>query len=546
MNDYVYYAHVIHSLFDQGFMDAYRDANPRRRKRILPYLQAVHRRWYYSTLVENTPFSPANFIEGICRSFEIEPDTYTVPEPRTKAKLTSIDMAVRHYTLENHPVVEDMKVLISYCSPYVDLMEEGFLSDTQSLEISRSLSIADPHYASFLMALAGQMKLVTKMPALYITRMQISKTCQETMALPGEELLRKIVDAAIALAAFGLSESIPVPERIFTETFIREILTVPMETDDIFAKVFAFLGYDIEDLLDISSMTMDDSMDTDDLGVDMELLSGTFVMGIVLDRFFFTPFGHYLRIIRPMYVLPFDFDAEISEYMSVCNDPEEAFVAFFAPCSSYTLTDIGLEIMGVEANSKNYFDVNDIMPFEGMKNTVFSCAEAFETFVEMARMLSPLSSIMGQYELPDSVYTFRVRMEEDSSAWVHIQAPDNITLGALYEEIAGIFELNPNSDYSFFHDKTENRFAEYGIQKKPAAKGKKANVKKSPDILLSDMDFDHMAHMILVSYSPALTFGKIMTRLNLERLSVKEPEIGASYPRVSRTSSAMKFLRDDE
>jgi len=528
-------------------MEAYRKANPKRRRRILPYLQAIHRRWYHATLIENTPFSPANLMESLCRYFGLEPDSYIMPELRTKAKVTGVDLIVKSYALENHPVVDDMRKLIEYCSPQVDLAEEGCFTDVQALELADTLSIVDPHYASYLLEVALWMKLLTKMPSLYVHRLQISKTYQDTIDLSNEALLRKIVDATISLAAFGLRTSIPMPEHIFSETFVRNLLTQPMETDDIFANVFELMGYDLNDLLEISNMPISDGhpFDLEDLGIDMELLSGTFVMGIVLDRFFFTPFGHFLRLIRPMYVIPFDFASEISDYTNVCDDPEEAFVAFFAPCSSYTLTDLGLEIIEVEPSSENYCDIADIIPFETMMDSVFSSPNAMAIFVEMARYLSPLAG-----SLPKNIYTFRIRLDEDPSAWIHLQISDTATLQELYEEIAHVFELEPSDDYSFFHDKTENRFAEYASpQKIKSSKSKKVSTKKTPDITLEELDFNHMGHMVLVSYSQGIPFGKVplSIRFNLERLNEKPPELKYIYPRVSRTSAVMRYsLSQDE
>jgi len=524
-------------------MDVYRDVPSRRRRKLLPYVQAIHRRWYHATLIENTPFSPANLMESLCRYFKQEPDSYIVPMLRTPSKVTGMDLAMKSYTLEKHLIVEDMRVIIKYCSPHIDLAEEGCFTDTQSLEVAANLSMVDPHYASFLLEVALWMKLLIKMPSLYVNKMQITEECHQLMEASNEDILRKIVDATISLTAFGLRNSMPMPEHIFTETFVRELLTVPMETDDLFAKVFDHMGYDIEDLLEISNTTVPEGtnlMDLEDFGVDMELLSGTFVMGIVLDRFFFTPFGHFLRMIRPMYALPFDFESEINEYANVCEDPEEAFVAFFAPCSSYTLTDLGLEIMGVKATAENYLDIGELIPFDTMKDTIFASPESMAIFVDMARQLSPL---VFQGDVPDSVYTFRVRMAEDSTMWVHLQMPDDATLHQLYEEITDAFELIPNDDYSFFHDKTENRFAEYASTKQPTTKGKgkRASSNKTADIPLNALDFAHMQHMVLATFNQSLPFSQVSPtiRFNLERMNEKTPDINLEYPRISRESAAM-------
>jgi hypothetical protein len=278
-------------------------------------------------------------------------------------------------------------------------------------------------------------------------------------------------------------------------------------------------------------------MSPEHLGFDMELLSGTFVMGIVLDRFFFTPFGHFLRVIRPMYALPFAFSEEIVDYVNVCEDPDEAFVAFFAPCSSYTLTALGLKILNIKPNADNYFDAKELN-FETMKDTIFVDEAHLQTFVEMAQHFTPLALSGG---LPSAVYTFRVRLESDTSVWMHMHVPDNFSLADLYEEIVPFFDLKNNGDFSFFHDKTENRFAEYPSAKRAAkSKNPKTHAEECP---LSDLDFEHMNHLILAAYSQASLFAKEppTVRLQLERLSEKPPDFGEMYPQIGRMSKNMKL-----
>ncbi|MDR0273372.1 MAG: hypothetical protein LBI27_08670, partial [Clostridiales bacterium] len=407
----------------------------------MPYLQAIHRRWYYATLVEHTPFSPANLSECIADYFKEGTDKYSVAVLRTPVKVTGVDMKTISYSIENHPAIADLNIIINYCTPHIDLYESGCFTDEQALEAAEMLSMNDPHYASFLLELAIWMKMLSKLPSLYVQRMQPSKKCAEILAQADEELLHDIINAVVQMTAFGLQNSIPMPEHIFTESFVRSLLTSPLETDEIFARVFEVLGYDIEDLLDLESFPVPDGLSLEDLDFDMELLSGTFVMGIVLDRFFFTPFGHFLRIIRPMYALPFAFGDEVTDYINVCEDPEEAFVAFFAPCSSYTLTDLGLKLLDIAPNEENYFNASDLN-FESMKNTIFADERTLVTFVKMAQYFSPFA--MGGF--PSQIYTFRIRLESDHSIWMHLHVPDNFTLENLYEEVAHYFNLKNNGE----------------------------------------------------------------------------------------------------
>lgn len=526
----------MHSRFEQGFLEAYKNANPRKRRRVLPYLQAIHRRWYYSTLVENTPFTPANLMESVFRHYNECPDRYPVALLRTPAKVTGVDSLVLEYTAKKHPIIDDMRKIMSFCTPHVDLLEVGCFSEEQSLESAKQLSLNDPHYASFLLDLAIFMKLLTKVPAIYVTRMQPSKKLEETMGESDEEILREMVEATISITTQGLRGTMPMPESVFTEAFVRGLLSRPMETDEIFFRVFDSLGYDIDDVLELHNEPVLPGATLESLGHDMELMSGMFVLGIMLDRFFFTPFGHFLRVIRPMYVMPFSFQGEMNDYVKVCDDPDETFVAFFAPCSSYTLTELGLEIFGIEKTPENFFDTTDFH-FETMKDVLFHDSASFAMFIEVAQQISPVLLSGGLFR---SIYTFRVRHEAAPSIWMHLQVPDNMTLHQLYEEASGYFNIKENEDYSFFHDKTENRFAEYPSPKR-AGRAKNPRT-TADDVFISDIDYDHINQLIMVAYNQSSPFSPNppAIRLHLELLSIKDPEDNEDYPRVARMSKDMK------
>jgi len=516
-------------------MEAYRESNPRKRRSTLPYLQAIYRRWYYSTIVENAPLSPANIFEAICHHYNQPAATYPVAIQRGKTKLTGINMEVIEYSLDNHPIVKDLALAIEYCSPHIDLAENDVFVPAQALELGEKLSLHDPHYAAFLLEISLRMKLLVKVPSVGVSRFRpASNTTEILKTTPKKDIFRDIVEITIAVAAKGLQNLVMLPEALFSPAFIRSLLTNPMETDDIFTRIYEVLGYDLEDLEDLVGITMDLGSDELD-SMDVDLLAGTFMTGVFLDKFFFTPFGHFMKLIRPLYVIPFEFEGEIADYVDVSDDPEEGIIAFFAPCSNYTLTDLGLEYFQVAKTEENYLDVTKVVPFDQMKDTVFSSKEALDVFVQVARHLGPLRLQDGP--LPEEIYTFRVRMERDKSIWVHLQMPEDATLQHMYTEITEYMELKDNDDYTFYHDSKENRFAEYASPKRAKRSGKKAM-----DTELGSLDFEHQKQMLLVAYSQAIPFGNEdpTIRLQLELLHKKPPEAGYEYPRVSRVSKGFK------
>ena len=536
-SDFIQYAQTLHGLFDENFMTAYRKANPRRRRRLLPYMQSIYRRWYFATLAEHTPFAPANLMEGICRIFKINMNTYPIPMLRTSAKVTGIDFALFTCSLDLHPAAGDMRILLNLATPHLDVSEDACFTDEQALDIAEHLSINDPHYASFLLELAIRMKLLTKAPSIHIFRMQPTDKGEEIFEWDDRSLFREITETAIIMTAGALRNSMPVSEHLFTPGFVRSMLTEPIETDTLFSKIFEASGYDINDILQTGAMPLpgEDEIDEYD-DADLELISSTYVMGIVLDRFFFTPFGHYLRLIRPMYTLPFDINEEIEDYISVCEDPHEAFVAFFAPCSSYTLTWLGLLYFEVEPMSGNFFDTFD-SSFVNLVKTMLESDSSFRAFVDIAQYFTPPYAEEGI--MLNEVYTFRVRDTDRPSMWIHLQMPTGTTLCDVYTEAEKYFDMAPGDDFTFFHDKTENHFAEYPSAKR-AARAKKPR-KDACQTGLRDLDFVSMNQMLLVSHN-----SRPPVRLNLELMRTDPADLDERHPRVIRMSKEMKLRHAEE
>ncbi|MCL2189032.1 MAG: hypothetical protein FWC16_08910 [Defluviitaleaceae bacterium] len=523
--------HIMHVLFENAFADTYRDANPRKRRRVIPHVSALHRRWYYSTLIENTPFSPANVMEAMAIHFGENPNTYPLSILRNASKFSGFDLRVLNYGGEVHPIINDLRTLVDFCLPHIDIQEDDYFFPAQADELAQQLNIPDSAYTTFLLSIAMKMKLMQKMPSLYINRIEPARDCEARLNADSKVLFSEIVEAAVQICAYNMRELISLPEPVFTDNFVKAMLTDPIETDLLFERVYEVLGYTLEDLVSLSMES--EEMDFD--GPDGAFLAGTFMMGLVLDQHFYTPFGQYLKLIKPLYVLPFDIVGEMDDFINErAGKTEDFFLAFFAPCSSYTLTDLALRTLSLKPTNENYYDVHLHMPFEILKDSLFSDPEMIEMLIKMAQMLP--AAIMAN-PLPTPLYTFRIRMESDPALWIHLHMPATGLLCDVYDEVLNYFPIRDNYDFSFFHDSFENRFAEY-----PSAKRAKPNAKKTAEIPLDTLDYNHQHKLLLVAYNQALPFtGQPTTvKLEIEMLTVKDGDPDKEYPCVPRMSKAMK------
>ncbi|MCL2363645.1 MAG: hypothetical protein FWC71_03165 [Defluviitaleaceae bacterium] len=526
---------ILTNLFTGGFDEAYQSANKRKRRRIMPYISALHRRWMYATLIEGTPFSPANVVESIARYYGHPAEKFVQPILVPGARYNGFDMRITDYS-KLQPAVADLYILLEYCLPHADIQEGDFLFDAQMLELAQKLSIADPAYASFLMDIAFNMKLIEKKPSLYVNRVAPLIGWQDKLARPHDDVFNDIVNAAVQVCALHMRALIALPENLFTDNFVWSMLTNPICTDELFERVYDILGYTLDDLVELSTEVENVDIESED-GM---FLAGTYLTGLILDQHFFTPFGYFLKLIKPHYVLPFDFNAEFTDFLAgKMPSDEEVYVVFYAPCSNYTLTDLGLHTLKVKRNDDNYFDIEKHVPFEMLKDSLFADPLMMEVLIKMAQLIPP--EMQDRLHLKEVLH-FRIRNLDRPTMWMNLHVPPELTLIDLYDEVLPFFALRENGDYSFFHDNTANRFAEY-----PSPKRAKTHAKKTADIALSALDFNRQAKMLMQAYGQSLPFkGKSPTiTLEWEMLGIVETEPKREYPYIARMSKALQNATEE-
>ena len=529
---YFNYVKTLHSHFENGFMEVYRELNKSTRRKVLPHLHSLYRRWFYSALVEGTPFSPANFMHSICEYFETDAELYPYPKLRTPSKVMGVDVYVTEFKSENHPIIADLAAVIDFSSPVIDIHEDDCLTTVLATELASKLSLKDSNYAAFLFEIAVRLGLLQKVPALYVNRLQVSEKWNDISNMPHTDLLKQIVTTSIEFAAYGIHKSCPLPSPFFTPSYLRNLLVYPQTIEEVVFSAFKQNGINMAEIMTHNMLELVDDFEDEDETAN--LVHSSYLLGLALDRYFLTPMGHFLRVVRPLYIFPVSFDDEVFSFMDAGDDPIGNFFAFCAPAANFRLTKLGLELLEIEQTPENSF-VPEAIPFEPLKDTVFLNEEALESFIDMAGQLLPamLESIMrGQ------VFTLRVRLVSKPSLWAHIQMSENSSLHEFFVEISRLFDLKQTSEYSFFHDKTENFFAEYPSEKR-ASRSKKP--RKSTDTLLTEINFSHMKHMVLAAYNQAVPFTQEppVVRFEIELLNVREPDYDEDYPRVSRLSKAM-------
>ena len=534
MSNYNTNSRLINQMFEDKFLNSYRDLRKKRKSRILRYISSIYRRWYYSALVEDTYLSPANLFAFLGQNHERKYKN-TILSPVTKLVKSGknrIEFCMVEYSVHKHPVISDLSLFIESCMPDVELGPNDMLMDAHVEDLMGKLSLWDSYYVEYLLNISIVMGIIKKSPSIYSNRAQVTSEYKRLFSLPNNEIFASIVKATVGSASSFINEMIPLPETYFTRETIYELLKNPMTVDEIFQHVYNILGIKIQDVYCYEN---DSDPFFDDLN--NAIISSTFLLGLLLDKCFLTPFGYYLQLIRPLYTLPYEFFNELTYLADSFEEDEGLVTALYAPSTFYQLTPLGLEFFGLEKSE--LFQPVDEIPYDILPEIVSGNTQYAR---EQRELLKWNFSIADESSL--IIYNLKVRLADNKILWKNIEVPGNTTLYHLFSEICYQFSLDPGAEYSFFKDMSESPFTEYTTKRSRPSKN-------SPEAMLHELELTEKHRFVLViynSFNPYIDFvsDKISKKIKLEMevISIKNRDESQTYPRVSRVSSGFRELED--
>jgi len=520
---YDYYFDSINNEFSKIFGSVYKPKNKLTRSKLSPYLSEMHRRWYYSTVFENAFLSPANIFESLNRKYNKNAENSPTVQLAPTINYTGLKFTNQEYSQDNHPIVEDFHIIIDFCRPHIDLTPADQMPMDLAIEAAKNLHLNNYNYASYLLSLAMEMELIVKIPSIHINRWQIVEDAEQRLSVAPAVLFDELVKATLCYASHKFNEFMPLPIPIFDENNLLQLLKSPMDIDQIFQNLYDLLGMDLDEALEPRFFNDIDEMD-------MAVISGTYLLGILLDKFFLTPFGYYLRLIRPLYMIPFDLKNETKLLLEALNDEElddeDKSTAFYAPCSRYYLTDFGLAYFRVKSDSENYLNIKTILPFASVSG-LFDDPPAKHT--DKKALLPGFKR--GDYQ----VFTIKAKLQADSQIWLNVEATDTTNLHRLFLELSYFLEVDRDHEYTFYQDKSESPFMAY------ASPNSTRRSKKAADTVLGDLSLKKGCVMVLDIANPTMPHNFAPDKWHLTVTAVHQGIPGVVYPVVTDMS---RFFED--
>lgn len=527
LKSYDYYLDKIKYIFEEAFLDSYKNIKGRNKRRLCMYVSDIYRKWYYSTLLEGTILTPANLVSKLNRLYKIDPITFDSIGAKIIDRKIVFSYKRLNYSSGNYHIIDDLKSLLSHCYPYIEITENLEVKNDIIKVLDNELSIKeDNYYVNYLLSLAFELGLLNFATSIHMKAAKPSKSADSFFELEPEEAFHKIVDATISILASFL-ESTLMAEN-FSKEFILSLLKKPITVNEIYEKLYSSNGVDLNLIFG----------DTDDYspGLPEEIMEyinlGIYYLGIGIDKYFLTTFGYYLKLIVPMYVIPFKIAEDMAILYNTVRDNMDIDSEVYSPCSHYYLTELGLKHFDVKCEETEKFMISDEVDITEVIDTIYDSWKTSKT-------LFGLSMPQDMYIYDNiTVYQIKVALISDRRYWITLEISDDTTLNELHNQICHTLNFLTASDYSFYLGMEESPFLQY------TPETNKKRTKKAENTTLASLNLSENDVMkyVVENYTSIFSdiFGEKIVRFELRLIKIKTGEYSHLYPRIYRKSK--RFL----
>lgn len=510
----------INSIFIKNFNNSYDNIHLKDKVNLLQYVEVLFYKWYSSAILENFVVSPANMVNALCD--KREGDCVCIPSVYvdTTKKNNRLCTKINEYNVFNHPLVNDLFTILNYFDNEIVADGDFLIEEAVRFDLSDKLAYRDVYYISYIIKLADEVGLIEELDSIYTRVFLKTDYVNEFVKKDREEILEELIKCAIELTSRELSETFGEDEVIITPEEIYQWLENPITIDETFIRIYSNLDIDIEELWNMNIGDADE--------LEGYILSTTYVLGILLDRCFLTPFGRYFAVIQPLYTLPYKFEEEIGYCCESLIDTSlvDMSDALFSPCTQYFTTKLGAKIFNTKRDLSIY-DIYEKMPVDKM----------IEYFVESNK--ENMIDAFEDEEAQMMVWEIKIKFIDEKTYWKKIEIANYMTLEKVHMEICRHFSFDPKVEYSIFLNTDMSPFYEYVSPNKNTR-----NNKRTDKTTLLELNIEKGQKLIYKYNSDEYGFTKREGELYMELELFKYRIIpkGKFYTRVTGVSKAMREM----
>lgn len=498
-------------LFTKNFFEVYDSMDSEVQSDLLEIAPALFRRWYVSALIPETTLSPSvafriDFYKQLEKKHVY---TYIMNTEKTENGTAVFQYQLLEYSLQKHPLLEDLKIILKYCSPDCAISEQGDFLEQDKKILLQKISRKESFYLYYLTLLLCNMELLVPLPSIHTIRIQPHPKAEKFFKKPTEQILSHIVNVALETASYEITEAIGADPGYFSTDIFFKFLKNNTDTEDIFIQLYELIDIDIAKLWEIPSA--DDFTEEE-----AALASSFFFMGILLDKWFFTPLGDFLQIIQPIYYLPFYFVSTLNRIANLVVSNCSLQSELYSPCSIFDLTEIG------EAILENIEHTGEKQPLPVDLNF----PQVFDAIIRHAEN-DLFENAIFQQNTDIPVCPIKISFSKHPEYWKIIEVLDNASLYDICTEICTVFDF---TNISFYSVTAEDKDSFPFFQGSPL---KHKNQKPSPFLPSSFSSGD------VLYFTPEKNTSK---QLKLEFLPKQKQIPFILYPRLRKQSNIIKFI----
>jgi hypothetical protein len=549
--------------FVEWFMDDYEEEERAEQEILTQCVQQLFRKYYYSVLDPEMTLTPAKIVTTLCeREFGNSLMTVPVLDCTFKGKkITRLQYHFASFGTDNHPMVNDLTQFLEVAGAGMRMEKPGILCAAEYRKLKKNLWIFDRHYINLisLMALeAGYIECVSA--GNQIIGQTVAKS-QEYFALTNGAKLQRLLELAMILCSKTLIQNFPELQKEFSVLRIAEFLRNPRSFDAVMETVYKKMGLDLK-RLDRSLLTGNFEVTLQSLNTNENNLIKLFEIQRMLDIYFFTPFGYYLQVIRPVYPDIYDLTKELDEILVDLDNFQVIRNKLFSIAIDFDLTILGELILGEDKKPCRKGAIPDRIGDTELCNAVLASTaymkaahEAFapnddeaEDYLQFlmddpvtiltrdkgkkAKVIDfPTKKVNETTNVNDQVFVFKVKIFEAKRIWRQIEIRGAQSLHHLHQAIFEAFGFDEEHLYAFY---LSNQFwdptTEYAHPEAESRSAEKALISKLGLVLKQKIAY-------------VFDFGE-ERRFEVELVALHEAEAQGKYPRESKRNKPIKTRCD--
>lgn len=405
------------------------------RRPLLDIAPLAFGKWYYTALANETILSPANILDLDLKNDADDKTEYayvmrTKPaeEQSDEEFISEYSFSLLGYSTEEHPLVEDLKALIDYCTPDRATDEHGLLLPEEQADILDQLSLKADFYLEYLTRLAWLHGLLVPMPSIHTQRVRPAAECESFFAQPTADILFQLAETACMLTAERFTYTMDLEEGIATADFFYLLLRSHQEVDRIFVDFYKKVDVDIEKIW----QTAPENLNTEERSI----VSSFLFTGIMLDKWFLTPMSVFFRFIRPIAFTPMRFYPLVNNLAALVLMKHNLGAELFTPPTYFSLTALGKELFAdPESEAIDRQKMPRTLPYEQLYAAV-------EQEVEMR-----IQERMILMEIVPDVLSIKVSHMKDEELWKTLEVEQDMDVHVLCRDLCSAFCMEERADY---------------------------------------------------------------------------------------------------